>query len=641
MCLTGVDYFSTLGYQPAIAYEATGLLAPLATILLVVLTLFGALPVYSFVAGESPHGQGSIGMLERLVRGWGGKALVLALLGFAATDFVITKTLSSADAAKHVISNPIWPREALPLSLSTQQLSLTMLMLIVLGAVFLKGFREVIGLAVVIVAVYLALNAIIIGLSLNYIAHHPELWQKWVQAVFHGSPADWHIDDSHNPVPGARGGPLTIALFCFIGFPKLALGLSGFETGVAVMPLVKGLPDDSPERPKGRIRNTRKLLLTAAVVMSFYLLGSSLCVSLLIEPRYFQPDVEPTARERALAFIAHGEGGCDQVSPIFGSMFGTIYDISTVVILWFAGASAMAGLLNLIPRYLPRYGMAPSWAKAIRPLVVLFTFINLIVTWIFDADPGAQAGAYATGVLVLMSSGGVATIIEKWRSSTARTFWRRVPWIYILVTCLFVYTTIDIIVEKPDGLKIATWFIATIIVTSLLSRSMRATELRFIGFQFKDESSRFLWDSIRDAQFDVLVPHRPGQRSLEEKEQAIRREHRLGPEVQLAFIEVELYDPSEFEQQPVMEVIQEESKVIIRITRAASIAHTIAALALELSKAGKPPELHFGWSERGVVAGMLGFLLLGEGNVPWMVQQLLTKAQPDPDKRPMVIIGGR
>jgi hypothetical protein len=159
-----------------------------------------------------------------------------------------------------------------------------------------------------------------------------------------------------------------------------------------------------------------------------------------------------------------------------------------------------------------------------------------------------------------MSSGGVATIIEKWRSSTARTFWRRVPWIYILVTCLFVYTTIDIIVEKPDGLKIATWFIATIIVTSLLSRSMRATELRFIGFQFKDESSRFLWDSIRDAQFDVLVPHRPGQRSLEEKEQAIRREHRLGPEVQLAFIEVELYDPSEFEQQPVMEVIQKRAK---------------------------------------------------------------------------------
>src|SRR5262249_28655148 len=145
MCLTGVDYFSTLGYQPSIAFEAAGMLAPLATVVLVLLTLFGALPVYAYVAGQSPHGQGSIGMLERLASGWTGKVMMLVLLGFAGTDFVITKTLSAADAAEHVIANPRWPfPAATPSAAEHQRLVLTVLLLVLLGAAFLRGVREVI-----------------------------------------------------------------------------------------------------------------------------------------------------------------------------------------------------------------------------------------------------------------------------------------------------------------------------------------------------------------------------------------------------------------------------------------------------------------------------------------------------------------
>jgi hypothetical protein len=293
LCLTGVDYFFTLGYQPGIAALAAGVLSPVATILLVLLTLFGALPTYRRVAAESPHGEGSIAMLERLLSWWQGKLFVLVLLGFVATDFIITITLSAADATAHVLENPLVPG-----FLDGHQVAVTLLLIALLGGVFLKGFTEVIGIAV----------------ALQHLVANPELVVDWQQLL-----------------TTSYSSPLTMVAVGLVVFPKLALGLSGFETGVAVMPLVKGDPNDTPERPVGRIRNTRKLLTTAALIMSGFLITSSFATTVLIPHQEFEEGGQ--ASGRALAYLAH---------QYLGNGFGTAYDLSTIGILWFGYTSATA-----------------------------------------------------------------------------------------------------------------------------------------------------------------------------------------------------------------------------------------------------------------------------------------------------------
>src|SRR5262245_37138837 len=177
MCLTGVDYFSTLGYQPWIAFLMAGLISPIATSVLVFVTLFVALPIYRQVAARSPHGQGSIVMLEELLPRWRGKVFVLFLLGFALTDFVITITLSAADATAHILNNPFVP-EGL-----RHPVAATLMLLGLLAAVFLKGFKEALWLAVLFVGVYLSLNAIVLAVSFYQVWMHPEVWTQWQRAL--------------------------------------------------------------------------------------------------------------------------------------------------------------------------------------------------------------------------------------------------------------------------------------------------------------------------------------------------------------------------------------------------------------------------------------------------------------------------
>ncbi len=609
MCLTGVDYFSTLGYQPGIAALAAGALSPMATLILVLLTLGGALPIYRRVAQESPRGEGSIAMLEHLLGWWQGKLFVLALLGFVATDFIITITLSAADATSHIIENPFAPH-----FLQSHRVLIALALVALLGSVFLKGFKEAMGLAVVLVIAYLALNTVVVGYGLYRVFTHPHVFGEWKTRLFH----------EHGSIWGMIGVSMLL-------FPKLALGLSGFETGVTVMPLVKGDDDDNEDEPKGRIRNTRKLLVTAALIMSVFLLSSSLVTTLLIPPKEFvaASGDHPAgkANGRALAYLAHQE---------LGEAFGTVYDVSTILILWFAGASAMAGLVNIVPRYLPRFGMAPEWTRAARPLVLIYSAVAFAVTIIFRADVDAQGGAYATGVLVLISSAAVAVMLSCWKRGAKGS-----AAAFAVISLVFAYTTVVNVWERPDGVKIASLFIAAIVVFSFGSRLYRSTELRVDCVKLDDTAKRFIDEAAQGGDLHLIAnnPDRRGDGDYDLKEKQVREDYLVPPESRLLILEIYLDDPSDFSETLHVQGVDIDGHYVLRGT-ATAVPNAIAAFLLFLrDQTGQRPHAYFNWTEGNPLHYLLRYVLSGRGDVAPITREVLRQAEPDPQRRPAVHAG--
>lgn len=634
MCLTGVDYFSTLGYQPGIAFLAAGALAPFATLVLVLLTLFGALPMYRRVAEESPYGDGSISMLEKLLSRWKSKMFVLILLGFVATGFIITITLSAADATAHLLKNP-YVFESFgflsdPETKTFVAIAVTLILITFLGAVFMKGFNEAIGLAVLIVFVFLSLTVVTIGVGLYEIFWlQPEILGNWKDAVF-----------AH---PKVEGSILLLIVSSLLIFPRLALGLSGFETGVVVMPLVDSGKElegegrshtsnvDSTEQSssyremiEGRISNGKKLLAAAAIIMSFMLMGSSIITTMLIPAEEFQQGGK--AYGRAVSYLAHQN---------LGAIFGTLYDLSTIAILWFAGASAMAGLLNIVPRYLPKYGMAPNWARATRPLVIVFSGICFLVTIVFEAGVESQGGAYATGVLMLMTSGAVAVTISAWRG-------KRRTWLYYGgITAIFVFTTLINIKEQPSGIKIASLFILTIIIASFVSRALRTTEVRIDAIEF-DDKAREILNELVDEEVRI-VTNRRETGDVEEyrfKEHEKRIDNHIPSTDPVIFYEVEIGDASEFTGKLFIRGFDVEGYKILR-TEAPAVPNAIAGLLLNLRDVtGKIPHVYFGWSEGNPIRYLIRYILFGEGDTAPVTREILRQAEEDPERRPNVHVGG-
>lgn len=610
--LTGVDYFSSLGYAPGLAIMAAGFVAPLATLILVLVTFLAALPVYAMVAKHSSEGEGSIKMIERLTVRWGrlgwfGKTVVLALLGFAMTDFVITITLSAADATHHILQNPLFAAHV-----PHRPVLVTAGLISALCLVFLKGFKEAVGLSVAIALPYMVLNGVIIGVGLSHIADDPALLQAWLFKVQNFDVAQLRdsltrmSEDGAGPVAHLTGGgSIMLIAVSLLVFPKLALGMSGFETGVSVMPHI------SAKSAEERVRNTRKLLLAAAVLMCVELLGANLVSAVLIPENEFYVAREGVAAGkaagRALAYLAH---------TTLGSSFGTVYDVVTCLILWFAGASAMAGLLNILPRYLPRFGMSPAWLEFRRPLVLVITGVCLLVNFAFDADVEAQGGAYATGVLVLMASGAFAVLLAEWDKP-----WRR--YLFSVILAVFAYVLVLNAAERPDGLKIAGLFILAILVASVWSRWQRASELRVNGIRFVDDESEQLWANLTDAHDVVLVPLRSNTLEARTKTEARHLQHHHHTPSRYAFLHVYLLeDPSQFDSPVTIAVRRSEDDYVIEVRDAVAVANAIAFVALRM----RVREVVIGLLDSGTpLVNSLLYLLFGTGEVGYAVRAIFVR----------------
>ncbi len=614
--LTGVDYFSSLGYAPGLAVMAAGYVAPLATLILVAVTFLAALPVYAMVAKHSPDGEGSIKMIERLTGGWGrlgwiGKALVLTLLGFAMTDFVITITLSAADATHHILENPF-----LAPHVPKGPVTVTALLVGGLCLVFLKGFKEAIGLSVAIALPYMVLNAIVIWAGMEQVLARPELVQAWVAKVQAFDTAALRTQLLKMSAEGAGpvehlggGGVMMLVAVCLLVFPKLALGMSGFETGVSVMPHV------SASTAAQRVRNTRKMLAAAAIIMCVELLGANFIATLVIpESEFFAKTATAPAGKatgRALAYLAH---------DLLGSGFGSVYDVFTVAILWFAGSSAMAGLLAILPRYLPRFGMSPSWLEFRRPLVLVITTVCLVVNWAFDADVEKQGGAYATGVLVLMASGAFAVMLAE-RERAGRS------WIFGAILLVFGYVLVVNVAERPDGIKIAGIFVAMVVIASLGSRWYRASELRVCGVRYRDEPSEALWNELSAAGDVVVIPQRTNSPDARRKTGA--RSLLLGNNgnVRYAFLHVNLLaDPSQFDSPVEIAVTRDEDFYVIEVSNAVAVANAIAFVALRLNAR----DVIIGLLDSGTpVSNSLMYLVFGTGEVGYAVRAIFVRLREE------------
>jgi hypothetical protein len=282
--------------------------------------------------------------------------------------------------------------------------------------------------------------------------------------------------------------------------------------------------------------------------------------------------------------------------------------------------------------------MAPEWGRAVRPVVLVYTAVSIIITIIFRADVNAQAGAYATGILAMMVSGSVAVTI-----SAARRRQRTSALGFAVLTVVLVYALVANVIEKPDGITISAFFVLGIVIISLISRVTRTTELRADRIEFDEEARRFITDSLaKDGRLNIVANQRQAgdAEEYDKKEKAVRAMNPVPGKADVLFLEIDVVDPSDFSDELCVRGVEVGGHRILR-AESPAVPNAIAAILLALRDAtGVRPHAHFEWAEGNPLGHLFRYLLLGRGDTAPVVREIIREVEPDPNRRPAIHVGG-